>query len=245
MADPLSITASVVGIVAVGIRITKLAAFIISEGKAAPAELIELDAELSLLKQILLRIEAHHPKRDEDDESTVSDIERNTAYLQTVLKETEKKISAIDKLFHGTAIAKVKFSLTWSSARRDLKELQARLERCKTSLLLTLQLLSLDGINSLAQSNTTRPLQALGASPSQPSASAAQESDEELEPGPTVDDDDTEGQLLLWEKLAAEDARQNAELRERAAAMHGSEIDVAKSSNVASWFANFSSPSSN
>ena len=159
MADPLSITASIVALVTVGAQIVQVVTLIVDSGKAAPIELVELEAELSAIQHILPRIREHCPEAKDpslvsiDDDpkdgslskanAKVTDLDKTFANLSALLEETSRKLFAIDKLFRGGAIGKVKFSLTWSSARKDLKSLQARLERSKTSMLLSLQLLSL------------------------------------------------------------------------------------------------------
>jgi len=141
MADPLSITVSIVALVKVGVQVANVVVFLADAGKNAPTELVELEAELSTLEHILLRVKEHADLIAQ--EGQCSDLDKTLENLQKILRDTSRKLTAIDKLFRGGAVGKVKFSLTWSSAKKDLQKLQACLERNKTSMLLSLQLMNL------------------------------------------------------------------------------------------------------
>ena len=153
MADPLSIAASTVALATVVAQVSKVALVVAWDVKSTPTELSALSTELNAIRYILGRISDFYSPghgscpedgaNPEDVSKGCADLQHGLVSLESVLKMAEAKLAAVESLFRGSRLDRMRFALTWSYAKRDLVGLRAALESCKTSLLLSLQLMNL------------------------------------------------------------------------------------------------------
>jgi len=142
--EPLSISTSVVALVGLGVRIARVVWEFRRHGKDAPEEFAELAADISTLRLILQKLELSRASRAEG--SGFWDADHLAASLQNcneVVCATGKKVQAIEQKLQGGTLDRLFITMASSSFRQDLQDLLSRLERSKSSLMLSLQLMSL------------------------------------------------------------------------------------------------------
>lgn len=142
--DPLSLAASVIAVVSLADRITVLVRAFRQAGKAAPAELTELSMEIATLRLILQRLQetdVASPRGRKPGET--NDIQVTLQNCDDAIRAARDKVKSVERLLRGGTVDKVVFAFSSSSFRQDFKDLLGRLERSKTSLLLSLQLINM------------------------------------------------------------------------------------------------------
>lgn len=114
------------------------------DDKAAPSELAELAIEISTLRLILQRLEESDAAEDGGRRIwEAKDIAVTLNNCNDVVAAARTKVETCEKLLRGGALDRFHLAFSSSSLRQDFKDLLARIERSKTSLLLSLQLINL------------------------------------------------------------------------------------------------------
>lgn len=143
--DPLSVAASVIAVVSLVDRLTVIASAFRQAGKAAPSELAELSTEISTLRIILQRLQETDAAQAADGRKPghTNDLQATLQNCNDAVRAARHKVRAVEKLLRGGTIDRVNFAFSSTSFRQDFQDLLARLERSKTSLLLSLQLINM------------------------------------------------------------------------------------------------------
>jgi len=151
--DPLSVSASIIAVLGlagnIGLKIKR----IVKDFKNVPPELAEVRDEVKSLSWMLKRVEAlaeeeRQANSGEPDFGPVklyaagrktTDIEIALRSCMTVMKEMNRRLDVVQSCLHGGPFDKMKYSLSLSTERDELRDLRCRLERGKTAILMSLQ----------------------------------------------------------------------------------------------------------
>lgn len=138
MADPLSITSSIAGILILGVRVSTGLAEIISDAKTADSLLTEITNDLLILCDILGKIEALTCKWQASaaDPLLPGLLERCRASL----KELESIITAVQESFARGGLQKRWLQVTWASKQKEISAISGKISGYKSTLTLTLQM---------------------------------------------------------------------------------------------------------
>jgi hypothetical protein len=149
--DPLSVTASVVALLTLAVQVGAVIAASIKDDKKATKELIQIGQEVQSLRSVLCRLKIILEEERlsnalgwQSGAFTAADIEPALGACLATMREIQVKTNGIKSLIQGGgSFDKVRYQYKWSSVRKDLQDLRARLEYSKTSILMSLQLRSL------------------------------------------------------------------------------------------------------
>lgn len=137
MADPLSIIASITGLVALGVKVSNGLAQIISEAKAVDALLTELTNDLLVLCTILAEVEAISTWRESaGDHLLPAALER----CDRTLKDLQAIIEIFQKSVARGGLQKRWLQATWASKQKQIASISARISEHKSTLTLALQM---------------------------------------------------------------------------------------------------------
>ncbi|CAG7560917.1 unnamed protein product [Fusarium equiseti] len=143
MADPLSIAASVVGIVTAAAQVSKILANVIDKTRNAPKECNRILAEVGDIQNVLTTLQLYimGARRAPRSRTSLIMVEQVVATLAAcVTTFSELDIFAI--ALQNDAEMKVLDRLRWSSKDKEIKAILVRLESHKSSLTLMLIILS-------------------------------------------------------------------------------------------------------
>ncbi|KAJ4128179.1 GTPase activating protein (GAP) for Rho1p [Fusarium equiseti] len=143
MADPLSIAASVVGIVTAAAQVSKILANVIDKTQNAPKECNRILAEASDIQNVLTTLQlyimgARRAPRSRASLVMVEQVVATLAACVTTFSELDTFVIALQ----NDADMKVLDRLRWSSKDKEIKAVLVRLESHKSSLTLMLTILS-------------------------------------------------------------------------------------------------------
>jgi hypothetical protein len=154
--DPLSLSASIIAVLTLTAQAGSAVRTLLQNLEDAPRELCEINNEIISLSWILKRLEilvkeeqlkhASGPILPLDHVNitdTVTDIETSLSTCSVVMKEIKKKIDWILKTQKGGPFDRIKIPFAWPTERKNLEDLRSRLERSKTTILLSLQIRTL------------------------------------------------------------------------------------------------------
>lgn len=137
MADPLSIVASIAGLVALGAHVTNGLAELISAAKTADSQLTELTDDLLILCTILIEIEAISTWRESGGGNllpvALQRCERTLMELQGIIEVFQ------DSIARG-GLQKRWLQLTWINKQKQIAAISARISEHKATLMLSLQM---------------------------------------------------------------------------------------------------------
>jgi len=143
MADPLSIAASIAGLLSLGMRIGVTLNEFITSAKSAPASVRAISDELDTLTRVLTYIQEVITK---DNGSKVVDAGLLSAALSGCMKsfeELESRLSALRTQFQGNTVRKVWAQISWPTKEKEIVFMAQRLGEHKATLGIALQLKSL------------------------------------------------------------------------------------------------------
>lgn len=137
MADPLSMIASIAGLVALGAQVSNLLAQMISDAKAVDSVLTELTHNLLILCTVLAEVQAISTWRESAGDTL----------LPVVLERCEsslKELQALIEMFQTSVttgrLQKRWLQLTWAGKQQQIAAISARISEHKATLTLTLQM---------------------------------------------------------------------------------------------------------
>jgi hypothetical protein len=151
--DPLSVSASIIAVIALAGNIGLKIKQIVKDFKNVPPELAEVRDEVKSLSWMLKRLEAlAEEERQANAREPVfgsvqldatgrktTDIEIALRSCTTVMKEMSRRLDVVQSCLHGGPFDKMKYPLSLSTERDELRGLRSRLERGKTAILMSLQ----------------------------------------------------------------------------------------------------------
>lgn len=138
MADPLSIAASIAGILTLGVQVSTGLAQIISDAKAADSLLTEITNDLLMLCEILRKIEALTGKWRESaaDPLLPNLLER----CRGSLNQLESIIATVQESFAKGGLQRKWLQVTWASKQKEIATISGKISDYKSTLTLTLQM---------------------------------------------------------------------------------------------------------
>jgi len=143
--DPLSITASVVTLVTIASKLAASLVALRNGFRSAPHEIDSISKEVLSLSVVLIRLQ----RLAENDALTSVELPVEDGLAEVlrscreILDKIERKVSAISALLTGHSFVRVKQRWSWTSTKKDLRDLCMRLEYYKTAILMLLQLRNL------------------------------------------------------------------------------------------------------
>jgi hypothetical protein len=138
MADPLSIAASVAGLLTLAAQTTKLIASIVSDIKNRQAELISIGLEISSFYLVL-----HELERRLNETTNTTSNERLDAVLAGCKRTLQSIQDLLTKIRDGPGkggLRKIQGQLTYGSKMKSLEGLRALLDKYKATLNIALVL---------------------------------------------------------------------------------------------------------
>jgi hypothetical protein len=154
--DPLSLSASIIAVLTLTAQVGSAVRTLLQHLEDAPRELSEINNEIISLSWILKRLEIlvkeeqlKHPSGPilpvdhVNINDIVTDMETSLSTCSGVMKEIKKKIDSILKTQKGGPFDRIKIPFAWPTERKNLEDLRSRLERSKTTILLSLQIRTL------------------------------------------------------------------------------------------------------
>jgi hypothetical protein len=133
MADPLSISASIVAVVQVSVTVFKYLGDIQSTTRDVGRLKIEIDSLQTVLLPAL-----DHLRRDQDDKAVLM---RFLHAQNGPLRELRAMLESIEKKLSPSAgFNKARRAMTWPFQKSEIADIIAKIERQKTVFILTLQL---------------------------------------------------------------------------------------------------------
>lgn len=137
MADPLSIAASIAGLLTLGVQVSTGLAQIISDAKAADSLLTELTTDILILGEVLASVGALSTWRETtSDHLLPTTLER----CHGSLKELQAIIVTVQESAAKGGLQKRWMQIFWSSKQKDIAAISAKIFEHKSTLQLTLQL---------------------------------------------------------------------------------------------------------
>lgn len=137
MADPLSIAASIAGILTLAVQVSNGLAQIISDAKATDSLLTELTTDLLILCEILAKLQALSTWRESGSDHLLPTTLKRCDCL---LKELQGIIVAVQESIATGGIQKRWAQITWSSKQKQIATISGRISEHKSTLMLTLQM---------------------------------------------------------------------------------------------------------
>lgn len=137
MADPLSIVASIAGLLTLGVQVSTGLAQIISDAKAADSLLTELTTDLLVLYEILSKLKLLSRWRESGSDHLVPiTLER----CHESLKEAQAIIVMIQESIAKGGLQKHWVQITWSGKQKQIAAISAKISEQRSILMLTLQM---------------------------------------------------------------------------------------------------------
>lgn len=138
MADPLSIAASISGILGIGLRVSITLADVISDAQSAHSELTELLNDVIMLCEILRKIEASTSnwKASTADPLLPGIFERCSASMNDLYTT----INTTQEAFVNGGLSKMWLQATWFSRKKEIAAIATKITSYKSTLALTLQM---------------------------------------------------------------------------------------------------------
>jgi len=158
--DPLSVTASVIALLTLANSIVSVISVAIKDSKSAPSELLRIDQEINSLGsvlrhlQVLLKEENAASEGTQSAASSSADLAATLKACGAIMGEIHRKATYIKALMAGAPFDKIMGQFSWPSTKKDLQELQTRLQYNKSSILMCLQLRSLEMLKTASKSST-------------------------------------------------------------------------------------------
>ncbi|EPS35396.1 hypothetical protein H072_11240 [Dactylellina haptotyla CBS 200.50] len=185
MADPLSITASILAVTGAAAACTKTINFIIQTSRKAPAEVQSLNNELSELQILLSRVEDADRTIQQTKASVAAATRSNDPTLRwdddllKILDKARNRIASLNRLLDEVAAAqitgKIKLARIWFVRRDDIVAFKEDMRQLRTDLLLLLSAHILNSSSRIELSVTGISLQT--ASTEQSNNALVQETD--------------------------------------------------------------------
>jgi hypothetical protein len=154
--DPLSISASIITVLALSAKLSFKLKDIVETKKEAPAELSDIRNELQSLTWVIERLgvlSKQEQKRgtdawsrvfyDEPASGTSEDIGLTLQSCSNVMNDLRLQVEKVEKYLSGGAWDRMKYPFFITSERANLRELRSRLAHNKMSILMSLQLRTL------------------------------------------------------------------------------------------------------
>ncbi|KAI1349788.1 Rho GTPase activation protein [Xylaria sp. FL0043] len=143
MADPLSVSASIVGLITAGAKISQILAQVVRKAQHAPRELQNVQAEVTSIQAILgqLRNFLLGTQRASRSRTSLIMVDQVIASLATCVT-TFSELDSFAKVLEFVSDWAVLDRLRWVAVESKIKEVLARLESHKTSLNLMLTILT-------------------------------------------------------------------------------------------------------
>lgn len=143
MADPLSIAASVVGIVTAATQVSKILANVIEKARNAPKECNRILSVVSDIQNVLTTLQLYimGARRAPRSRTSLIMVEQVVATLAACVT-TFSELDTFAIALQNDAEMKVLDRLRWSSKDKEIKAVLVRLESHKSSLTLILTILS-------------------------------------------------------------------------------------------------------
>lgn len=137
MADPLSIAASIAGLLTLGVQVSTGLAQIISDAKAADSLLTELTTDILILGEVLASVGALTAWRETtSDHLLPTTLER----CHGSLKELQAIIVTVQESAAKGGLQKRWMQVFWSSKQKEIAVISGKISAHKSTLQLTLQL---------------------------------------------------------------------------------------------------------
>lgn len=138
MADPLSIAASVAGLITLGVQVSMGLTQIISDAQGAHTLLTEVSNDLLILCEILRNIDALTSRWRESTADLV--LAGTLDGCRGSLKELQSMITTVQETFVRGGLQKRWLQATWSAKKRDIAAISCKITDYKSTLTLTLQM---------------------------------------------------------------------------------------------------------
>lgn len=138
MADPLSIAASIAGLLTLGTQVTVGLTQIVSDAKAAHSLLTEISNDLLMLCEILRKIETLISKWRESAADALLPVVLEVC--RGSLKELQTTITTVQETFVRGGMQKRWLQATWSSKKKEIAAISCKISDYKSTLTLTLQM---------------------------------------------------------------------------------------------------------
>jgi hypothetical protein len=142
--DPVSVSASIIAILASATKISIVIYDIVRQVKNTPPELAAVRHEIESLSPVLEHLKAavDTNNAEAEDGTKTRDTKLALASCMSVMMEVESKVNFLhDRLLRGR-FNKWKHFLSWSSEKQELRDLQSRLLHSKNTLLLSINVLT-------------------------------------------------------------------------------------------------------
>jgi hypothetical protein len=139
MADPLSIAASVAGLLTLAAQTTKLIASIATDIKKRQAELVSIQQEISSFCLVLYELE-RRLLDDTTDASTNEGLDTLLAGCKRTLQFIQELLTKIKDGHGKSGLSKIQGQLTYGSKMKSLEGLRSLLDKYKATLSIALLL---------------------------------------------------------------------------------------------------------
>lgn len=155
MADPLSVTAAVVGLITFTSTVLTGLSGLASTIKSASGDLQATSQQVSSVRHALLRLrvaldrsyghgnEALDDFLVDEENTAQSHLEHVLGDCKTTLEKIQAKVAEVRSAKDGNGFERVKHVVLWTGVRKELGDLRTRLECHKTAILLWLNIRSL------------------------------------------------------------------------------------------------------
>lgn len=138
MADPLSMAASIAGIIALGITVNSGIHQVISDAMSSDSLLFAISNDLRLLIDILGKIDALTSEwRQEDADPLLPSI---LAGCRESLEELQATVETVQDTFARGGLKKRWLQAIWSSKKKEIAAISVKISDYKSTLTLTLQM---------------------------------------------------------------------------------------------------------
>ncbi|KAI1276262.1 Rho GTPase activation protein [Xylaria sp. FL0933] len=143
MADPLSVSASIVGLITAGAKISQILAQVVRKAQHAPRELQNVQAEVASIQAVLGQLQNFllGTQRASRSRTSLIMVDQVIATLATCVT-TFSELDSFAKVLEFVSDWGVPDRLRWVAVESKIKEVLARLESHKTSLNLMLTILT-------------------------------------------------------------------------------------------------------
>ncbi|KAH8595363.1 hypothetical protein B0O99DRAFT_686785 [Bisporella sp. PMI_857] len=157
--DPLSVTASVVALLSLTVKVGTVLTTTIQDAKNAPKELTQISQEVKALRAVLHRLRII---LEEDQLSNVLRVQPTAPDMgfaltacKATMRDIREKTTRVKSLMEGgSSFDKLISQYSWVTVRKELQDLRVQLEYSKTSILMSLQLQSLEALKAVLNVGT-------------------------------------------------------------------------------------------
>lgn len=140
MADPLSIAASIAGLLTLGTQISVGLASVISAAKSAPSLLERVSNDLLLLCEIFRQLEVLIRKRKWRKSAANSVLPATLERCRESFHELKTIVETFQNTFVGGGYRKRWLQVTWAVKEKEIASISSRMSDYKSTLTLALQM---------------------------------------------------------------------------------------------------------